>query len=277
MKRGIIAEKDCSTIKAKDILKGLLSSLVLDVHADEGEDTNSGDGKEPDDNGNSKTPTINYEDLISKARTEEKNKQYKNIEKLKGQIDTLTKQHNDDLLKIGQLEEDLETANNKLKNVGQGDSEEIKTLKGEISTLTKEKEDLEKHIKAIEDSTISREELETEIRTELEEEYKTKTYKATKMAELKDDILVPELVIGNTVEEIDASIELALEKSKAIKEKLGITEDGKPKSPQGRTPKTPSNPSVSRVQDSQFSTEYIASLDVRSPEYAEVRKQLGLR
>ena len=276
MKRGIIAEKDCSTIKAKDILKGLLSSLVLDVHADEGE-ANSGEGKEPDDNGNSKTPTINYEDLISKARTEEKNKQYKNIEKLKGQIDTLTKQHNDDLLKIGQLEEDLETANNKLKNVGQGDSKEIKTLKGEISTLTKEKEDLEKQIKAIEDSTISREELETEIRTELEEEYKTKTYKATKMAELKDDILVPELVIGNTVEEIDASIELALEKSKAIKEKLGITDGGQPKSPQGRTPKTPSNPSVSRVQDSQFSTEYIASLDVRSPEYAEVRKQLGLR
>ena len=277
MKRGIIAEKDCSTIKAKDILKGLLSSLVLDVHADEGEDTNSGEGKEPDDNGNSKTPTINYEDLISKARTEEKNKQYKTIEKLKGQIDTLTKQHNDDLLKIGQLEEDLETANNKLKNVGQGDSEEIKTLKGEISTLTKEKEDLEKQIQAIEDSTISREELETEIRTELEEEYKTKTYKATKMAELKDDILVPELVIGNTVEEIDASIELALEKSKAIKEKLGITDGGQPKSPQGRTPKTPSNPSVSRVQDSQFSNEYIASLDVRSPEYAEVRKQLGLR
>ena len=122
-----------------------------------------------------------------------------------------------------------------------------------------------------------KEELETEIRTELEEEYKTKTYKATKMAELKDDILVPELVIGNTVEEIDASIELALEKSKAIKEKLGITEDGQPKSPQGRTPRTPSNPSVSRVQDSQFSNEYIASLDVRSPEYAEVRKQLGLR
>ena len=104
MKRGIIAEKDCRTIKAKDILKGLLSSLVLDVHADEGEDNNSGEGKEPD-NGNSKTPTINYEDLISKARTEEKNKQYKTIEKLKGQIDTLTKQHNDDLLKIGQLED----------------------------------------------------------------------------------------------------------------------------------------------------------------------------
>ena len=276
MKRGIIAEKDCSTIKAKDILKGLLSSLVLDVHADEGED-NSGDGKEPDDNGNSKTPTINYEDLISKARTEEKNKQYKNIEKLKGQIDTLTKQHNDDLLKIGQLEEDLETANNKLKNVGQGDSEEIKTLKNEIKTLQEDKKGLEAQLESIYNDTVTREELETEIRTELEEEYKTKTYKATKMAELKDDILVPELVIGNTVEEIDASIELALEKSKAIKEKLGITEDGQPKSPQGRTPRTPSNPSVSRVQDSQFSNEYIASLDVRSPEYAEVRKQLGLR
>ena len=95
------------------------------------------------------------------------------------------------------------------------------------------------------------------------------------MAELKDDILVPELVMGSTKEEIDASIEVALAKSKEIREKLGITEGSK--SPQGRTPKTPSSPSVSGVQNAQFSEDYIASLDVRSPEYAEFRKQIGLR
>ena len=275
MKRGIIADANCSNVNVKKNFKDFFStvsrSLVLNVHADEDGGDEPKEGDEPKN-----TPTINYEDLISKARKEEKDKQYKTIEKLKGQIETLTKQHNEDLLKIGQLEEDLKTANSKLQTAGQGDSEEIKTLKGTISTLNKEKSDLEKKIKDIEDNTVTREELEAEIRTELEAEYTTKTYRAEKMAELKDEILVPELVIGNTIEEIDASIEVALEKSKSIREKLGIV-DGQPKSPQGRTPKTPSNPSVSRVQDSQFSNEYIASLDVRSPEYAEVRKQLGLR
>ena len=275
MKRGIIVETNCSNVNVKKNFKDFFStvsrSLVLNVHADEEGGDEPKDGDEPKN-----TPTINYEDLISKARAEEKAKQYKTIEKLKGQIETLTKQHNEDLLKIGQLEEDLKTANSKLQTAGQGDSEEIKTLKATISTLTKEKEELEKKIKDIEDNTVTREELEAEIRTELEAEYTTKTYRAEKMAELKDEILVPELVIGNTVEEIDASIEVALEKSKSIREKLGIV-DGQPKSPQGRTPKTPSNPSMSRVQDSQFSMEYIAGLDVSSPEYAEFRKQMGLR
>ena len=275
MKRGIIVETNCSNANVKKNFKDFFStvsrSLVLNVHADEEGGEEPKDGDEPKN-----TPTINYEDLISKARKEEKDKQYKTIDKLKGQIETLTKQHNEDLLKIGQLEEDLKTANSKLSTAGKGDSEEIKTLKVTIETLTKEKADLEKKIKDIEDNTVTREELENEIRTELEAEYTTKTYRAEKMAELKDEILVPELVIGNTVEEIDASIKVALEKSKSIKEKLGIV-DGQPKSPQGRTPKTPSNPSMSRVQDSQFSMEYIASLDVKSPEYAEFRKQMGLR
>ena len=275
MKRGIIVETNCSNSNVKKTFKDFFStvsrSLVLNVHADEEGGEEPKDGDEPKN-----TPTINYEDLISKARAEEKAKQYKTIEKLKGQIETLTKQHNEDLLKVGQLEEDLKTANSKLQTAGQGDSEEIKTLKDTIATLNKEKADLEKKIKDIEDNTVTREELENEIRTELEAEYTAKTYRAEKMAELKDELLVPELVIGNTVEEIDASIKVALEKSKSIREKLGIA-DGQPKSPQGRTPKTPSNPSMSRVQDSQFSMEYIASLDVKSPEYAEFRKQMGLR
>ena len=275
MKRGIIVETNCSNVNVKKNFKDFFSTvsrgLVLNVHADEEGGDEPKEGDEPKN-----TPTINYEDLISKARKEEKDKQYKTIEKLKGQIETLTKQHNEDLLKVGQLEEDLKTANSKLQTAGQGDSEEIKTLKNEIKTLQEDKKGLEAQLENIYNDTVTREELENEIRTELEAEYTTKTYRAEKMAELKDEILVPELVIGNTIEEIDASIEVALEKSKSIREKLGIV-DGQPKSPQGRTPKTPSNPSMSRVQDSQFSMEYIAGLDVSSPEYAEFRKQMGLR
>ena len=283
MKRGNIVENYRNNTIMQKMLKGFLSKgtvqnhFMLNVHADEGDEpSNGGDpagGSEPP---KQTAPTINYEDLISKARAEEKAKQYKKIEKLENQIDTLTKQHNDDLLKIGQLERDLETAEKKLQTSGQGDSEEIKTLKSEVESLKKEKSKLDKKIEEFEKNTVSREELETEIRTELEAEYTTKTYRAEKMAELKDDILVPELVMGNTVEEIDASIEVALAKSKEIREKLGVT-DGSTQSPQhGRTPKSPSNPSVSGVQNAQFSEDYIASLDVRSPEYAEFRKQMGL-
>lgn len=279
MKRGIIAETNCNNVimeksfNFKDFFPTIPKLFALRVHADEegGADPepSNKEGNEPP------KPTINYEDLISKARAEEKSKQYNTIKKLKGQIDTLTNQHNDDLLKIGQLEKDLETANKKLETSGQGDSEEVNTLKKEIEDLNKDKKSLTKKLEDLEKNTISREELENEIRTELEAEYATKTYKAEKMAELKDDILVPELVMGSTKEEIDASIEVALAKSKEIREKLGITEGSK--SPQGRTPKTPSSPSVSGVQNAQFSEDYIASLDVRSPEYAEFRKQIGLR
>ena len=230
----------------------------------------------PNDDGDNTpkpTPSINYEDLIAKARKEEKDKQYKTIEKLKTQIDTLTEQHNADLLKIAGLEQKITEAETKLTNVGSGDSEAVKTLKGQIATLTSEKEALENKVNEFKSKpVVNREDVEAEVRKELEAEYEVKTYKATKLAEMKDDILVPELVFGNTKEEIDESIKTALERSEAIKKSLGVT--GKQ---QKRTPRTPSNPSVSKVQDSELSIDYIASLDVGSPEYLEVRKQLGLR
>ena len=94
------------------------------------------------------------------------------------------------------------------------------------------------------------------------------------MAELKDDILVPELVMGTTKEEIDASIQSALDRSAEIKKNLGISTDKKQTK---RTPKSPANPSVSSVQDNEVSLERLATMDVRSKEYAELRKQLGLR
>lgn len=225
--------------------------------------------------GEVKTPTINYEDLIAKARKEEKDKQYKTIEKLKSQVDTLTEQHNSDLLKVADLEKKLQEANDKLTKAGSGDSEEVKTLKGTIKTLEKERDDLDKKVKEFEGKKpVSREEVEAEVRKELETEYEVKTYKATKMTEHKDDILVPELVFGNTKEEIDASIQSALERSNEIRKNLGISTD---KKTEKRTPKSPANPSVSSVQDNQISLERLATLDVRSPEYAQLRKQLGLR
>lgn len=263
--RGIIAEMSNESIKK------IIEAVSLRAFADEGDEPEDKSGSDE----GAKTPTINYEDLIAKARKEEKEKQYKTIEKLKAQINTLTEQHNGDLLKVADLEKQLQEAQDKLTKAGSGDSEEVKTLKETIKTLTSDKEELDKKVKEYESKKpVNREEVEAEVRAELETEYEVKTYKATKMAELKDDILVPELVFGNTKEEIDASIQTALERSAEIKKNLGISTG---KKTDKRTPKSPANPSVSGVQDTEVSLERLATMDVRSPEYAQLRKQLGLR
>lgn len=265
---GIIAEM------SNEKIKKLIEAISLKAFADEG-----GSGDDPDDSaggdGGVKTPTINYEDLIAKARKEEKEKQYKTIEKLKGQVATLTEQHNNDLLVKADLEKQLKEAKDKLTKAGGDDSEAVKTLKQEVADLEKAKKDLEDKVSKFEgQKPVNREEVEAEVRAELEKEYEVKTYKVEKMAEYKDDILVPELVMGTTKEEIDASIQSALDRSAEIKKNLGISTDKKQTK---RTPKSPANPSVSSVQDSEVSLERLATMDVRSKEYAELRKQLGLR
>lgn len=263
--------KNCGIIAgmSNEFVKNVIEAISLRAFAEEGEGEGEGEGKNT-------PPTINYEDLIAKARKEEKEKQYKAIEKLKTQVNTLTGQHNDDLLKIADLEKQLKDANEKLTKTGSGDSEVVSTLKTTVATLTKEKEELDKKVKEFENHTpVSREEIEAQVRAELEAEYEVKTYKAEKMAELKDDILVPELVMGTSKEEIDTSIQMALDRSAQIRESLGIKDNKDPK--QKRTPKSPTNPSSNGVLDKEISIEYIASLDVNSPEYAKVRKQLGLK
>ena len=95
------------------------------------EDTDSEEGKEIKDSGTQ----INYEDLISKARREEKEKQYSRIKELKTQVDTMTTKHNNALIKNADLELKLEEANKKLTTAGSGDSEAVKTLKDTIEWL----------------------------------------------------------------------------------------------------------------------------------------------
>jgi chromosome segregation ATPase len=267
--RGNIVEKGVASIKT------IIETLSLKAFAEEKKDDDNSDDTKggEDDSSKSQEPTINYEDLIAKARREEKEKQYKTIENLKTKVNSLTEQHNNDLVNIANLQKKLDEANAKLTTAGKGDSDEVKTLKGEIKTLTDEKTSLEAKVKDFESKKpVDRSEVEAEVQKELEAEYEVKTYKVEQLAEHKDDILVPELVGGDTKEEIDATIKKAIERSDEIKKSLGY--DGKKKKSATRTPI--SNPSVSKVQDNEISLEKLASMDVRSPEYAELRKQLGL-
>lgn len=264
-KRGIIA----GPMSTEAIVRKLFNGLTLKAFAEEKPGDEGDEGNEP----TVTKPTINYEDLIAKARKEEKDKQYKKIEKLQTQVNTMMEQHNTDLLKIADLEKQLKEAQKKLEIAGQGDSEEISILKGEISTLTKDKEDLEKKVKDYEgQKPVDREEVEKEVRAELEKEYEVKTHKTQILAEHKDDLLVPELVFGDTVEELDKSLESALARSEEIRKQMGVTTK-KDK----RTPKNPTNPPASPQQDNEYSLEYLASLDPASPEYREFRRKQGLR
>ena len=266
---GSIVENTSSTFA-----KSIFGLFNLFAHADE--DPSAGDPKPKE---NTTTPpqttgsTINYEDLIAKARKEEKAKLYNELERLKGQIATLTEQHNADLLKVADLEQKLSNAE---KASQKDESEEVKTLKAEIEKLNGEKKDAETKLSEIKKNTISREEVEKEVREELEKEYAVKEHKAQILAEHKEDLLLPELVIGSTVEELDASLASAIERSNKIREQLGVNK--KPEEAGAPTPNIPkSNPSTDRLAGSGYSLEKIASLDPSSPEYKEFRKKMGLR
>ena len=249
----------------KSIKDTLIEKFSLRAYAEEPKNP------EDDDEGGNPNPssTLDFEDLISKARKEEKDKHYKTINKLKDKVDTFTKQHNDDLLVIAGLQNDLAKANEKLSKPNEGESEQVKKLKEQISDLTAQINTLTTENEGFKNTPpVNREDVVAEVRAELEAEYEVKTYKVTKLAEHKDDLLVPELVFGNTKEEIDDSLQKALDRSKEIRESLGVSKKKK-------TP--PANPSVDSAQDSNVSVEQLANMDVSSKEYAELRKQLGLR
>lgn len=249
-------------------LHELVSHFTTSVYAD-GEEGGEVTGEVE------KPATVNFEDLISKARADEKKKHYATIERLKGQIEVLNGQHNDDLLKVAGLEKELKEAKAKLTATDSGDSEAVATLKKDNKALQVEKDALEQKVAGFEaNKPVSREELEKEIRAELEAEYEVKTFKATKLAELKDQILVPELVMGDTKEAIELSIEAAVKRSEEIRKSLGIGADTNTQ--KKRTPRSVANPSMSRAQDNKYTLEYIQSLNPGSEEYRKYREDVGL-
>ena len=234
------------------------------------EENSEGDSENTESSSDTSSSTVNIEDLLSKVRQQEKEKHYKTIDKLKVQVKTLTEQHNEDLLKVADLENKLADAEKKVSEANKDDSSAVVTLKEELSKIQSEKKELEEKIKAFETAEIpSREDIEKEVREELSKEYEVRTYKAEKLAELKDEILVPELVMGDTKEEIDKSIEAAKKRSDEIRKSLGAK-----KSPARKS--NPSNPDTSNVHESQVDLNEIATMDVGSKEYRELRKKLGL-
>ena len=201
--------------------------------------------------------SVNFEDLINKARKEEKEKLYKEINKLKAQLDEKVGRINELLLVIGEKDETIKAKEKELaqkeKDSQKTDSEEVKALKLKLTEL--------ENALAQKDSEITT--------------IKLDSYKATKMAQAGGE-LIPELVTGNTPEEID----MAIEKSKAkYLEIVGrVKATIAPALDSNNIP--PANPNVDSF-NAQVQSMDIAGLSMfdkdAMKQYSEMRKQMGLK
>ena len=80
------------------------------------------------------------------------------------------------------------------------------------------------------------------------------------------DTVIPELITGTTIEEIDASIKVSQERYNQITSKF-----------LGGVQVPVANVNTSSFQAKDLKIEDIANLDPRSPEYAQLRARLGLK
>jgi hypothetical protein len=246
---------DCKAeLKTKNFYGRISRCLFLNVFADEAK---------PDENSNKdegdKTPpapvVINYEDLIAKARKEEKEKLYGKIKQYETEIGELTKKNNENILLVAQKDEEIKKLTTQL-----GSKEESKELKDLRSENEKLKIELDKAKK----ETPKAEEISKKVREEVEAEYEVKLYRTEKIHSASGKI-IPELVTGTTKEEIDQTFDIAKKRF----------EDIVKTNTQSNMP--PVSSTSSNVNTKKYTLDDLRSVDPRSPEYAKIRKELGLR
>lgn len=198
--------------------------------------------------GNNKEQNVDIDALLQKARAEEKEKLYPTIEKLKGEIKSKTDRLNELILSKNTFEETI-VAKDK----------EIEKLNGMIEKAKQEGKNLaNEDLKLVEKERDVIQEKYDNLLKEFED-YKNKqevdSYKATKLSELDEDFR--DLVVGDTKEAIDAS----LEKAKALQEKL------KEKYQKGLPMPTPKQKKEPPAKD-----DYSDIAGMTAEEYAEWRK-----
>ena len=274
MKRDFIAEL---ISVARNVVTKCFIPIVAFAEEPSGDsDGDAGDGADGGD-GEDSHQTVNYEDLIAKARKDEKAKQYKTIEKLRKDLKTMTENNNSNLIRIGELEKENEELTKKLTSTNTGDSEAVKTLREELATAQSKLETAESELKKLKESEVDESALRTQIENEVKAEYEVKNYRLELIAK-NQDIIVPELITGTTKEELDASLETAKARSEQIRQQLGITSQTQQTNNgsafSNRMPAV-SSPSAGSATAT-VSFEDLAKLNPASPEYAEMRKKLGL-
>lgn len=246
-RQGINVEKLFAVIKAK-------------AETSQGEapndDSTQATGNETDNTtGNQENSTVNFEELISKARKEEKDKLYPQIQGYKKQVDDLTSLHNNTLLDMASKDKTIEELNKRIEELSQ-----TKATPEDVAQLTSQIQALQLENQQLKESQVNVEELTTKINSEWE----VKLYREQKLREVGNTV-IPELVNGATKEEIDQSLELSQQRFREIVQQN-----------HGGIGSLPS----SNINTNKYTIKDINPLDVRNmsmEEWAEKRKAMGLK
>lgn len=250
--------------KSEKMLAKLFGIVALKkVLADEGEGAATGGEQQP-----------NVNLLIEQARKEEKQKLYPKIQALETKVDTLSKEELNYLKRINELS----TNNNKLME----EIEKLKTANKDIITkeeydkVVAERDSLTTQLEDSKKNIISEEELRAKIVKELESTNSIETHRK-EVLEKNKGLIIPELIVGNTIEEINES----LEKSKArFTELFGSaggtthtnTNNGEEQNNVGGS--YPSANITNMVAEGKLTMQDLAKMNPASKEYAELRKVL---
>lgn len=215
-------------------------------------------GSEPQSQPEQPTKTVNFEDLITKARAEEKAKLYPKIQKLEGENSSLVEKNNKLLLDLGtkdarisELEEEIEKAKSSKQAT---ESDKVKSLKDEIETLKATITDMES--KSVDVDALAE---------SIKDEYEVKLYREQRLREVGDTV-IPELVMGTTREDIDASITVAQNRFNEIVAKHSVN---------AQPTVTPNNVNTQSLNIKDLSVDDISRMS--QEEWAEKRKMLGFK
>lgn len=216
---------------------------------------------------------FNLED-IQKARTDEKNKLYPQIEKLKAEVAKLNEKLSARLLSDSEKDEEINSK-----------SEEIAVLTAKIEKLEAKGEKAKVTDSLAKDLQVKLDEAIKALDAKDAEiaQIKLTSYKAEKIKGLDESVV--DIVSGNTEAEIDASVE----KAKALYEKISAKfatkkEEEKPETKPATSPtETLPKVNLSSVDASSFNSlkaEDIVGVDVTTPQgrkaWQEMKSKLGL-
>ena len=237
--------------KAKtNIVSKVLNGILMTAKAEEPTETPQEEVKT--------TPVVNYEDLIAKARKEEKDKLYSQLQGKDTKITDLTERNNTLLLDLSSRDEEIKALKNEIKGLKSANTKsDNETIRG----LEEEKNNLLATIDQLKNEQVQIEDIENRIKNE----YEVKLYRMEKLNSVGDEI-ISELVTGTTKEEIDASFEVAKAKYDSIKEKY-VT-------------KTTQSIPMANVDTSSLNANSINATDISkmsASEWAEYRAKLGLK
>lgn len=140
------------------------------------------------------------QELLTKARQEEKAKLYKSIEKTKAEAEK-TQAERDKVL------EELNQAKERLQTLQDSNMSDIEKVNKQIELLAQQNELLKQQMEAVSKQAEER------VRVSEVSAYKQKKIESS-------GLLFPEMVSGNTPEEIDASIEMLKQREESVRSTL---------------------------------------------------------